>query len=209
MKQILILFLFIPLLSNAQIEISYNSNNNTVSVDYTGCDICLLGTQSAVNTCECREDCTDAEPTEEDWKNYESCIERCREDYGDDPNYEDYCLDECEARLYSSERVCLEDCGPPSSAIRTIVGFSYRLVAAWDVIPFDPRFNESEWKEFQSDLIESNQIVIPNWNPPSPWPEVHSGNNTCYGVGIRIFYEDPDGTVGFCDFTEWQCNIIG
>ena len=77
-------------------------------------------------------------------------------------------------------------------------------------ITLHPWNNSSEWQEFNSGVIESNWVSIPNWNPPTPWPEIHNGNNTCYGIGITIWYQDnTDGTIGFCEFTEWECFIVG
>ena len=181
-----------------------------MSVEYTGCDICLLCTQEAVNRCECRSECKEVEPTEEQLQIYDDCLTDCENDYGDDPVYEDYCLDGCEYYLEGVIKSCWIGCGDIPTPVRTIVGYGYRLVAAWAPIPFDPRNNPDNWSEFgPTDLIEGNWVNIPDWNPPSPWPEIYDGNNRCFGIGIRIFYEDADGTTGFCDFTEWECDFIG
>jgi len=174
--------------------VNYDPITNTVSVNYTGCDICLLGNADAVRTCECRLDCE---------SDRQECFDECKDNFSGLTDLVN-CIENCQDR-----NNCLNECGPEPEPIREIISFGYRLVAAWDVIPFDPRFDQSQWEVFDSETIESNNVIIPNWNPPSPWPKVHSGNNTCYGIGIRIFYQEPDGSIGFCDFTEWNCNIIG
>ncbi|MGB3196986.1 MAG: hypothetical protein WBB17_04595 [Saprospiraceae bacterium] len=74
-------------------------------------------------------------------------------------------------------------------------------------IPINLRNIRQNWAMFQSaPLISASEIVIPNWSPPLPnWPISYFGNNTCFGIGIRIFYRDSN----FCEFEEWNCKIIG
>jgi len=203
--QLFLLALVLPFLGSSQVfDINYDPLTNTMSVEYTGCDICLLGSQSAVNTCECRFKC------EEDFTNdgYQQCKENCEEVITNPQEWAD-CIEDCNFLLLPLEE-CLSDCGSIPEAVRTIVGYQYILVAAWDEIPFDPRNNEDNWETFELPApITSNLIDLIEWNPPSPWPGVYTGNNTCYGISMRIFYVDSNGMGVFCDHEQWLCNIIG
>ena len=181
-----------------------------MSVEYTGCEPCLLGSQEAINRCECREACLEVLPTEEELQAFDECIDECEERYSDDPLNYDYCTYACELDLEEGINQCLQECGPSPSQQLNIIGFQYILVAAWARIPFDPRDNQDNWAIDQiTQPIESSFISTINWILPNPWPEVYPDNNTCYGVRMIIFYQDQNGQILTCTFTDWECNFIG
>lgn len=161
------------------IEINYDQVLNLLSVTY---DVC-------------RDPCTG---TNEAFCDREDCIKTCIEDFQN-------------GTITGLEGLanCIEGCGEsvPSETAREPVGFSYRVIAAWNNIPFHPWNNEDDWVEFTGTGTPNanGEIIIPSFTLPEPWPDIHTGHNTCYGIGIRVFYDD----FTFCDFTEWNCNIVG
>ena len=104
---------------------------------------------------------------------------------------------------------CIEGCDESVSneTIHEPIAFSFIVVAAWNNIPFHPWSNEDDWVIFEDSGVPnaSGEIIIPSYTLPVPWPEIYAGHNTCYGISIRVFYNDNT----FCDFVEWDCNIIG
>jgi hypothetical protein len=97
-------------------------------------------------------------------------------------------------------------CGEPQPIKKkTILAYRYVIVAAYALIPFDPKENVPLWKRFDSPLITSSSISIPDWQPDSPWPSIATGKNTCFGFAILVFYSD--GTT--CKSTDWNCSLVG
>jgi hypothetical protein len=199
--KLLFLIFVIPVIGYTQFIIDYNPVINMLNVTYTGCEICALGTVSAVNICECRLDC-EMNPSDELLGEYYDCVDQC-EVYAP-PQYLQ-CVNNCTNQFESVIEQCQDVCGPEPEPVRTPVAYYYSLVAAWAPIPNDPRNFEGNWRRFDSQVINSSNIVIPGWNVPLPWPAIHNGNNTCYGIGITIQYNDQT----ICSFTQWECNIIG
>ncbi len=180
---------------------------NLSSIIYTGCDIFLLGSPEAAYRCACRVECENFEITPEMQQEYEECLDRCAEDYGDDPLYEDICFDGCEAQLYAQEIICKDSCGSKPYPVRNIIGYGYVLIAAYERIPFDPRDNMKNWiLSMPSGFIQSDKIIIPDWSPPPPWPDVYDGNNRCFGIAILIYFE---GLYQPCYHEVWNCEIFG
>jgi hypothetical protein len=187
MKKIIFFFLFLNLnflLAQPDwphIEIQYNRSNNALRVEYDECnDPCV---QESAAFCD-REDCVD------------TCMERFQS--GDIVGL---------TALIN----CIEGCGTPvgGQAIRQPIQYIYTVVAAWNTIPFHPWNNDDDWQVFSSSgpLLVNGQgeINIPDFNLATPWPNDYWGYNTCYGIGISVLYDDGN----ICDFTEWDCNIIG
>ncbi len=155
------LALLVPAIMNAQFDITYSSATNTMNASYTGCEICLLGTESAVEACECNKNCDG---------DYIDCRLACNAAGGGI-----LVLTECHIDCRDDLSACKIDCGSEPEPVREIVRFAWTLIAAWEVIPNDPRNNETNWVKFNSPIIESNTIDPISWNPPSPWPSVNTG----------------------------------
>ena len=212
MKALSILsFIFlIPFILNAQFEISYDPLTNIMSVEYTGCEPCLFVDNNDALYCEAHYECISNCTNEE----YEDCYYDCLQVEG--TVEKEFCLKEC-ANTYGYDswedyQSCFDDCDQYDNYDgfqNQIIGYQYRLIAAWDEIPFNPQLNQSNQEEVISPAIQDDWVNIPDWHLPFPWPEVYSGHNTCYGIGIRIYYETALGFPVFCDFTVWECNIIG
>jgi hypothetical protein len=181
--------------------INYNQSTNTMSVVYTGCEICRMRNVNAIKNCECWNKCSD-----EVYAGLQDCLDDCDE-YNEPGSLDhEYCVDYCVHYLHNPGVVCPAECGEYVEPIRTPVAYAYTLVAAWAPIPFDPRNFQQNWQTYVSpNPIISSNVLISNWNVPLPWPGIHTGHNTCYGIGISIRYND--GTV--CSFTQWECNFIG
>ena len=190
MKKLKLLFLVlaIPITGYSQFIVNYNPNSNILNVTYTGCDICLLGNVTAVDICNCREDCD------------LDCVNFCHTNNTTITAVE-YCIQQCQMQ----EAQCLEECGPEPEPVREIVGYRYRLLADWAAIPLDPRATPANRVMTPFTTVLSSTISIPSWTVPAPWPEIHSGNNTCYGIEIVIEYNDG----ALCGGIIWECNIIG
>ena len=167
------------------ITIKYNPTLNTLNATYTGCDICALGTVTEVEACNCTKSCLGQENN--------PCSKQCTPGA-----YYNWCIYEC----------CKSKCGNVF-AERTPVAFAYRMIATWDIIPFDPIANVNNYQVFTSSTITiptNGGIVIPPWTVPAPWPGIYVGNNTCYQFRLTILYSDNT----ICTFTSlWDCNLVG
>ena len=161
------------------IEITYDQNANIVTVDYD----------------ECLDPCDGL--TEEECAT-EKCLKNCLETHinTEIPNLDAYAE-------------CIQHCGEyvPDPLAARPVSYDYTFIAAWNAIPFHPIDEEDNWVVFEGSGVpnEYGEIVIPEFTLPDPWPEIHTGNNTCYAIGIGVNYDD--GTR--CVFIEWNCNIVG
>ena len=109
-----------------ELDFEINIETNEIIFDLT-CDPCSF--EDGGSSCECKKNCN-IEPTEEDLTEYGECTEECEEDYGDDPVYEDYCLDGCEYGLFWRERQCINACGA-SPRIRIIDRHAYAFNFWW------------------------------------------------------------------------------
>ncbi len=211
---------------NVLINVEYNSGSNCVSASIQECSPFIVASASIEN-CECRKNCSEIEPSEEDYIKFEECLDECKEDH-DDPVYEDYCLDGCEFELYSSERRCYEDCDPPIPIRCKPCRITYRLIADFAKIPLDPRThagNRYVSPIFTSGGLPSGGCRV-NCGPdsdnepiefecfelPSNWQELSEGNNVCYGIEVLsiqfIQCGDSECPVGL-QGSEWNCLIIG
>lgn len=203
---------FLPIMGFSQFKIKYYPTPNRMTVRYTGCDICRLGSIQAVLTCECRKECEI--PSQESIDELNDCIDYCEDEYGDNPfgTDLDYCLDACEGDLWLEELNCKNECGPGTKPLKNVTQYLYRLKVAWADIPNDPRNsdniiykNGNTWTHHWESNYPTSVYILP-WNDVvSPWPGIYSNHNTCYGIEILIFYDD--GTT--CGFNIWECNIIG
>jgi len=189
---VLLFLLFIPILTKAQVIINYDSGTNYMSVEYTGCEVCRLGSASAIPTCECEAACD---------RNYDECVEYCR---GNFTGLEDLskCIEDCNTERSSCKSSCPEFEYEP---VKEIIGYEYTLIAAWAIVPLNPQASENNWVTTSEGYSWNSTISIPDWYLPAPWPEIHNGNNTCYGIRLKIYYDD--GTA--CIFWRWNCNFIG
>jgi len=161
------------------IEIKYDQTTNILSVQY---DVC-------------RDPCTG---TSDEYCDRKDCIATCTK------NFQNGTIIGIAALAN-----CIEGCGEyvPPNTIRVPVVYSYNVIATWENIPFDPINNHNHWAIFPGGGAPNanGEIIIPNVTLPEPWPEIHTGHNTCYGIMIQILYDD--GYI--CNFIEWNCNIIG
>lgn len=207
MKHLLFLFLIVLVVkvSYAQVEVFYEFNTNTPSGIYTGCDSCLLGSQSAVQNCECRRGCTDLIP-----ENYQDIIDECKDDcaieFPNDPNGYHHCLNYCDQLPFEEYNECLNGCGPPAQPVKEIVAYQYQFIASWARIPFHPwdftgNYVVTPW----SPIFASSSITIVPWTVPAPWPGVVSTSNTFYAIRLAILYSDNTE----CIFLGQTCQLIG
>jgi len=182
--------------------INYTPSNNTLRVNYTGCEICLLGTAGAVAACECVRTCTEELPAV-----LYDCQEFCYENFGMqayDYNLLRECNDDCETQYAIQVGQCKKKCGV-GKPIRNITRMVYTLHAAWAVLGSDPRTSQNRVSSPEMTVVGPT-IVIPSYQPPAPWPEIHFGRNVCYGITVRIFYDDGVVCGGN---TFWNCQIRG
>lgn len=190
--------------SYAQVEVFYDYNTNTLSGIYTGCDPCLLGSQSAVQNCECRRGCTDLIP-----ENYQDIIDECKDDcaieFPNDPNGYHHCLNYCDQLPFEEYNQCLNACGPPAQPVKEIVAYQYQFIASWARIPFHPWDFTGNYQTETSPVIFSSTINFTPWVVPNPWPNVASSSNTCYAIILVILYSDNTQ----CQFIEELCQLIG
>ncbi len=159
------------------ITLNYNFNTNTLSATYD----------------ECRDPCT---RTNDRFCDREDCIDKCVE------NFQNGTISGI-----SELANCIEGCGPAfgSGTQRTAVGFQAAYLAAFNNIPFNPFDGTVEQIDISFTPVTNGEINIPSVTPQSPWPQIYQGNNTCFLLFIRVFYDDQT----FCEFVEVKCNLVG
>ncbi len=176
-------------------ELNYGIDIETNEITFDlSCDPCIY--DDGGSNCECRKECSEIEPSEEDLQEYHDCIDKCHEDYGDDPVYEDYCLDGCEAGLYSAERNCLENCGPPVGTTKTAETFgiaydlwwTHGLVASTNGTP-DESFAQIFNGEPGNFIHQTMQDFM--------------DESISYCINYQVIIKYDDGTC--CDFRGSQC----
>lgn len=177
--------------SNA-ISVDYDSNSNTLLIDYLGCDPCLYGGIDNALACECNNECeTEAE----------SCYINCQQQYNGIIDLRD-CVNNCR----SQEEACQASCGEAVEPITEIESTQWTAIAVWAPLGRDPLENPSDTKLFVGPLAEFG-----GWTPISPfpigdpWPEVYTTANSCYRVTVTITYTNGDS----CVFVNTFCQIRG
>jgi len=176
-------------------ELSYTIDTETNEITFNlACDPCVF--EDGGSNCECREDCVEEGYTEEDYIEYEKCVEECHDLYSGNPTDEDYCLDGCEAGLYSTERNCLEDCGVVVPRTKTAETFglafdfwwTHGLVASTKGDP-DESFAEIFDGEPGNFVHQSNQDF--------------EGQSISWCINYQVFIQYDDGTC--CNYVGSQC----
>jgi hypothetical protein len=164
-----------------------------------------LGTSGAVSACECAEKCIN---DEELLTELEECRTICYEDYGMEAyNYNLLrdCNDNCETSYAYRLARCRKSCGS-FSPVRAIRRTDYILFADWAVLGVDPSLSEANRVSSDWLSVDGPDVVIPPFQVPAPWPDVHDQRNVCYGIQVIIFYDDGVVCTGGLF---WNCFIRG
>ncbi len=176
-----------------ELDYGIDIETNEITFNLT-CDPCIY--DDGGSNCNCRKECSEIEPSEEDLQEYHDCIDKCHEDYGDDPVYEDYCLDGCEAGLYSAERNCLENCGPPLGTTKTAETFGV-FFQLWWTHGISESMNDDPDEELL-DIFEGEPNEFVHLSTQDFMNESIS-----FCINYQIFVQYDDGTC--CIFVGSEC----
>jgi hypothetical protein len=167
------------------VTIEYNPLNNRVTANYNYCNLCQLGTLTAVQSCVCMGPCQTNPPS--------SCVNNCTPGA-----YYKTCIFGC----------CQSVCGN-FQIQRTPVSYNALWIFSWAPVLFDPEVSPSGRLLFfdpERAAVGGNiNLGYFDMSTRTPWPNIYFNSNTCYRIILTVTYSDGAS----CTFNVRSCNFYG